>query len=120
MGCAPIFEEPTVVPNLPPKTSAPQPSSDTNSEWQEFQKEIRGEVVSIKNKLAYLKKGQKKSNKLMRRVIKMLAANIFEKGHGEAHTAFHVSNSQKTNVHMADSDALKTTPPHIGTARKMM
>ncbi|GMN55713.1 hypothetical protein TIFTF001_024828 [Ficus carica] len=84
------LKNPSVVPNLPPKTPAPPPSSDTNSEWREFQKEIRGEVVSIKKKLASLKKGQ-----------------------GEEHTAFHVSSSPKTNVHTPDSDALKTTPPHI-------
>ncbi|GMN66377.1 hypothetical protein TIFTF001_035439 [Ficus carica] len=34
------LKKPSVVPNLPPKTSAPRPSSDTNSEWREFQKEI--------------------------------------------------------------------------------
>ncbi|GMN20331.1 hypothetical protein TIFTF001_050022, partial [Ficus carica] len=73
------LKNPPVVPNLPPKTSVPRPSSDTNSEWREFQKEIRGE------------------------------------GQGEAHTTFHVSSSPKTNVHTPDSDALKTTPPHIGT-----
>ncbi|GMN66378.1 hypothetical protein TIFTF001_035441 [Ficus carica] len=45
----------------------------------------------------------------------MLAANISEKGQGKAHTAFHVSSSQKTKVHTAESDALKTTSPRIGT-----
>ncbi|GMN55635.1 hypothetical protein TIFTF001_024745 [Ficus carica] len=36
------LKNPKVVPQLPPpKTSDPRPSSDTNSEWQEFQKEIR-------------------------------------------------------------------------------
>ncbi|GMN21723.1 hypothetical protein TIFTF001_040096 [Ficus carica] len=120
------LKNPSVVPKLPPKTRAPPTSSDTNSEWREFQKEIRGEVVSIKKevvsikkKLASLKKGQTKSNKLMRRVIKMLAANVSEKGQGkgqgEAHTSFHFSSSPETKVHTPESDALKTTPPHIGT-----
>ncbi|GMN48191.1 hypothetical protein TIFTF001_017372 [Ficus carica] len=34
------LKNPSVVPNLPPKTHAPPTSSDTNSEWREFQKEI--------------------------------------------------------------------------------
>ncbi|GMN69119.1 hypothetical protein TIFTF001_038170 [Ficus carica] len=120
------LKNPSVVPKLPPKTPAPPTSSDTNSEWREFQKEIRGEVVSIKKEvvsikkiLASLKKGQTKSNKLMRRVIKMLAANVSEKGQGkgqgEAHTSFHFSSSPETKVQTPESDALKTTPPHIGT-----
>ncbi|GMN49443.1 hypothetical protein TIFTF001_018598 [Ficus carica] len=50
------LKNPSVVPNLPPKTPAPPTSSDTNFEWREFQKEIRGEVVSIKKNLASLKK----------------------------------------------------------------
>ncbi|GMN52676.1 hypothetical protein TIFTF001_021812 [Ficus carica] len=120
------LKNPSVVPKLPPKTPAPPTSSDTNSEWREFQKKIRGEVVSIKKEvvsikknLASLKKGQTKSNKLMRRVIKMLAANVSEKGQGkgqgEAHTSFHFSSSPETKVQTPESDALKTTPPHIGT-----
>ncbi|GMN69087.1 hypothetical protein TIFTF001_038138 [Ficus carica] len=34
-------KNPKVVPQLPPKTYVPRPSSDTNSKWREFQKEIR-------------------------------------------------------------------------------
>ncbi|GMN62599.1 hypothetical protein TIFTF001_031670 [Ficus carica] len=49
----------------------------------------------------------------------MLAANVSEKGQGkgqgEAHTSFHFSSSPKTIVQTPESDALKTTPPHIGT-----
>ncbi|GMN21671.1 hypothetical protein TIFTF001_040084 [Ficus carica] len=49
----------------------------------------------------------------------MLAANVSEKGQGkgqgEAHTSFHFSSSLKTKVQTPESDALKTTPPHIGT-----
>ncbi|GMN58272.1 hypothetical protein TIFTF001_027352 [Ficus carica] len=49
----------------------------------------------------------------------MLAANVSEKGQGkgqgEAHTSFHFSSSPKTKVQTPESDALKTTPPHIGT-----
>ncbi|GMN69302.1 hypothetical protein TIFTF001_038353 [Ficus carica] len=48
----------------------------------------------------------------------MLAANVSEKGQGkgqgEAHTLFHFSSSPKTKVQTPESDALKTTPPHIG------
>ena len=51
----------------------------------------------------------------MRRVIKMLAANVSGKGQGEAHTSFHFSSSPETKVQTPESDALKTTPPHIGT-----
>ncbi|GMN69658.1 hypothetical protein TIFTF001_038701 [Ficus carica] len=109
------LKNPSVVPNLPPKTSAPRSSSDTNFEWREFQTEIRGEVVSIKERLVALEKGQKKANKLMRTVIKMLAANISEKGQGKAHTAFHVNSRQKPQVHTAEYYELKTTSPHIGT-----
>ena len=109
------LKNPSVVPNLPPKTSAPPPRSDTNSEWREFEKEIRGEVASIKKNLVSLKKGQKKTNKLLRRVIKMLAANkTGEEGQVKAHTAVHVSSPQKT-VHTAESDEMKTTSPHMGT-----
>ncbi|GMN70094.1 hypothetical protein TIFTF001_039139 [Ficus carica] len=108
-------QNPNVVPQLPPKTSVPRPSFDTNSEWLEFQKEIRGQVASMNKKLEGLKKGQKKSNKLLRKVIKMLSANIFKTGQGKAHTADHVSSSQNINVHTAESDALKTTSPNIGT-----
>ncbi|GMN36332.1 hypothetical protein TIFTF001_042417 [Ficus carica] len=114
------LKNPSVVPKLPPKTPAPPTSSDTNSEWREFQKEIRGEVVSIKKNLASIKMGQTKSNKLMRRVIKMLAANVSEKGQGEAHTSFHFSSSPETKVQMPESDALKTTPLTLAPARNMM
>ncbi|GMN62058.1 hypothetical protein TIFTF001_031138 [Ficus carica] len=38
-----FFKNPTAMPQLPPrKSSVPQPSTDTNSEWREFQTEIRG------------------------------------------------------------------------------
>ncbi|GMN35616.1 hypothetical protein TIFTF001_045036 [Ficus carica] len=89
------LKNPSVVPKLPPKTPAPPTSSDTNSEWREFQKEIRGEVVSIK------KEGQ-------------------GKGQGEAHTSFHFSSSPETKVQMPESDALKTTPPTLAPARNMI
>ncbi|WP_163014104.1 hypothetical protein, partial [Streptomyces sp. S1] len=125
-----FLKNPSVVPKLapkPPKPSAPRPSSDTNSDWQEFQKEIRGEVVSIKEKLVALEKGQlalekgqKKANKLMRSVIKMLAANFSEKGKGKAHTEEFVSSRQKPQVHTADNYELKPTSPHIGTEDDVM
>ena len=49
-----------------------QPITMTNSDWLEFQKEIRGEVKSMNKKLDKLRKGQKKSIKLLHRVIKLL------------------------------------------------
>ncbi|GMN45108.1 hypothetical protein TIFTF001_014304 [Ficus carica] len=45
----------------------------------------------------------------------MLSANMIEKGQGKAYTAHHVSSSQNINVQTAESDALKTTSPDIGT-----
>ncbi|GMN53222.1 hypothetical protein TIFTF001_022358 [Ficus carica] len=109
------LKNPKVVPQLPPKTSVPRPSSDTNFEWREFQKEIRGQVDSMNKKLEDLKKGQKKSTKLLRRVFKLLSDNMIEKGQGKAHTAYHVSSRQKINVQTDESDALKTTSNDIGT-----
>ncbi|GMN64857.1 hypothetical protein TIFTF001_033908 [Ficus carica] len=44
----------------------------------------------------------------------MLSDNMIEKGQRKAHTAYHVSSSQKINVETAKSDALKTTSPNIG------
>ncbi|GMN31625.1 hypothetical protein TIFTF001_041615 [Ficus carica] len=109
------LKNPKVVPQLPPKTSVPRPSTDTNSEWREFQKEIRGQVDSMNKKLEDLKKGQKKSTKLLRRVLKLLSDNINEKGQGKAHTAYHVSSRQKINVQTDESDALKTTSNDLST-----
>ncbi|GMN64856.1 hypothetical protein TIFTF001_033911 [Ficus carica] len=51
------LKNPKAVPQLPPKTSVPRPSYDTNSEWPEFQKEIRVQVASINKKLKDLKNG---------------------------------------------------------------
>ncbi|GMN32041.1 hypothetical protein TIFTF001_050777 [Ficus carica] len=109
------LKNPKVVPQLPPKTSVPRSSSDTNSEWREFQKEIRGQVDSMNKELKDLKKGQMKSTKLLRRVLKLLSDNMNEKGQGKAHTAYHVSSRQKINVQTDESDALKTTSNDIGT-----
>ncbi|GMN47195.1 hypothetical protein TIFTF001_016366 [Ficus carica] len=88
-----FLKNPTAMPQLPPpKSSVPRPCTDINSEWREFQTEIRGQVVSLIKKLEDLKREQKQSNKLLRRVLKMLFANINEKG----------------------EDAMKTTSPDIG------
>ncbi|GMN67129.1 hypothetical protein TIFTF001_036191 [Ficus carica] len=120
MSCAAIFEEPKGCAQLPPpKSYVPRPSTDTNFEWREFQKEIRGQVASLNNKLEDLKKEQKNSNKLLRRVLKMLSANMIEKGQGKAQTAPHVSNSQEINVQSAESDVLQTTSPDIGDVADM-
>ncbi|GMN54038.1 hypothetical protein TIFTF001_023169 [Ficus carica] len=99
---------------LPPKSSVPRSSTDTNSEWREFQKEIRGQVASLNKKLEDLKKEQKHSNKLLWRVLKMLSTNMIEKGQGKAQTTSHVNSSQEINVQRAESDVFKTTSPEIG------
>ena len=103
------LKNPKIVPQLPPKTSVPRPSSDTNSEWREFEKEIRGQVDSMNKKLEDLKKGQKKSTKLLRRVLKLLSDNMIEKRQGNVHSAYHVSSRQKINVQTDESDVLKST-----------
>ncbi|GMN69116.1 hypothetical protein TIFTF001_038167 [Ficus carica] len=85
-----VLNLPQAQPQLPPsKSSFPRPSTDTNSEWREFQKEIRTEIAS-------LKKEQKHSNKLLRRVLKMLSANSNVKGQGQPHTA-HVDAENENN-----------------------
>ncbi|GMN64416.1 hypothetical protein TIFTF001_033487 [Ficus carica] len=109
------LKNPKVVPQLPLKTYVPRSSTDTNSEWWEFQKEIRGQVDSMNKKLEDLKKGQKKSTKLLRRVLKLLSNNMNEKGQGKAPTAYHVSSRQKMNVQTDESDALKTTSNDLGS-----
>ncbi|GMN51337.1 hypothetical protein TIFTF001_020499 [Ficus carica] len=119
-GARLYLKNPKAVPQLPPpKSSVPRPSTDTKSEWREFQKEIRGQVASLNNKLEDLKKEQKNSNKLLRRVLKMLSANMIKKGQGKAQTTPHVSNSQEINVQRAESDVLQTTSPDIGAVADM-
>ncbi|GMN70424.1 hypothetical protein TIFTF001_039464 [Ficus carica] len=86
---------PQAQPQLPPsKSSFPRPSTDTNSEWREFQKEIRTEIAS-------LKKEQKHSNKLLRRVLKMLSANSNVKGQGQPHTAHEDAENENNKVNIA-------------------
>ncbi|GMN69282.1 hypothetical protein TIFTF001_038329 [Ficus carica] len=56
-------KKPKAVPQLPPpKSYVPRPSTNTKFEWRDFQKEIRGQVASLNNKLEDLKKEQKTSN----------------------------------------------------------
>ncbi|GMN25234.1 hypothetical protein TIFTF001_043872 [Ficus carica] len=73
------------------------------------------QVDSMNKKLEDLKKGQKKSTKLLRMVLKLLSDNMNEKGQGKAHTAYHVISRQKINVQTDESDALKTTSNDIDT-----
>ncbi|GMN39685.1 hypothetical protein TIFTF001_008906 [Ficus carica] len=73
------------------------------------------QVDSMNKKLEDLKKGQKNSTKLLRRVLKLLSDNMNEKGQGKAHTAYHVSSRQKINVQTYESDALKTTSNDLGS-----
>ncbi|GMN32534.1 hypothetical protein TIFTF001_048183 [Ficus carica] len=89
---------PKAQPQLPPsKSSFPRPSTDTNSEWREFQKEIHTEIAS-------LKKEQKHSNKLLRRVLKMLSANSNEKGQGKPHTAHEDAENENNKVNIAEEE----------------
>lgn len=90
---------PKAQPQLPPsKSSFPRPSTDTNSEWREFQKEIRTEIASLNKKFEDLKKEQKHSNKLLRRVLKMLSANSNDKGQGQPHTAHEDAENENNKV----------------------
>ncbi|GMN33593.1 hypothetical protein TIFTF001_046715 [Ficus carica] len=89
---------PQAQPQLPPsKSSFHRPSTDTNSEWREFQKEIRTEIAS-------LKKEQKHSNKLLRRVLKMLSANSNVKGQGQPHTAHEDAENENNKVNIAEEE----------------
>ncbi|GMN22436.1 hypothetical protein TIFTF001_040255 [Ficus carica] len=96
----------------PPKSSVTQPSTDTKSEWREFQTEIRGQVATLNKKLEDLKK---QSNKLLRRLIKLLSANKSEKGEGKAEPAPPVSSGHEINAERDELDAMKTTSPNIGS-----
>ncbi|GMN18764.1 hypothetical protein TIFTF001_050843 [Ficus carica] len=96
---------PKAQPQLPPsKSSFPRPSTDTNSEWREFQKEIRTEIASLNKKFEDMKKEQKHSNKLLRRVLKMLSANSNEKGQGQPHTAHEDAENENNKVNIAEDE----------------
>ncbi|GMN59529.1 hypothetical protein TIFTF001_028618 [Ficus carica] len=99
----------------PPKSSVTRPSTDTKSEWWEFQTEIRGQVASLNKKLEDLKREQKQSNKLLRRLIKSLSADKSEKGEGKAEPAPPVSSGHEINAERDELDAMKTTSPDIGS-----
>ncbi|GMN22377.1 hypothetical protein TIFTF001_045644 [Ficus carica] len=115
MGCTPLFEESKCPASITTsQVFCPPAEHRSNSEWREFQKEIRGQVASLNKKLEDLKKEQKHSKKLLWWVLKMLSTNIIEKEQGKAHTTPHVSSSQEINVQRAESDAFKTTSPDIG------
>ncbi|GMN21806.1 hypothetical protein TIFTF001_040115 [Ficus carica] len=89
---------PQAQPQLPhSKSSFPRPSTDTNSEWREFQKEIRTEIAS-------LKKEQKQSNKLLRRVLKILSANSNVKGQGQPHTAHVDAENENNKVNIVEEE----------------
>ncbi|GMN54976.1 hypothetical protein TIFTF001_024097 [Ficus carica] len=100
-------KDPIIVPHAPRKTPVMQSSTVTNSDWLEFQKEMRGKVESMNKKLDELKKGQKKARKLLRRVLKLLY-NLNDNVDGNPITAYHVSYRHKRNVQNDDSDAMKT------------
>ncbi|GMN59626.1 hypothetical protein TIFTF001_028718 [Ficus carica] len=98
-----------------PKSSVTRPSTDTKFEWREFQTEIRGQVASLNKKLEDLKREQKQSNKLLRRLIKLLSANKSEKGEGKAEPVPPVSSGHEINAERDELDAMKTTSPDIGS-----
>ncbi|GMN20625.1 hypothetical protein TIFTF001_047140 [Ficus carica] len=60
-------------------------------------------------------KEQKQSNKLLRRLIKLLSANKSEKGEGKAKSAPPVSSGHEINAERDELDAMKTTSPDIGS-----
>ncbi|GMN32007.1 hypothetical protein TIFTF001_048141 [Ficus carica] len=97
---------PQAQPQLPhSKSSFPRPSTNTNSEWPEFQKEIRTEIAS-------LKKEQKQSNKLLRRVLKILSANSNVKGQCQPHTA-HVDAENENNKEDDGKEIIPDQDPSI-------
>ena len=61
----------------------------------------------MNKKLDKLKKGQKKSRKLLRRVLKLLY-NLNDNVEGNPTIAYHMSYGHKRNVQNDDSDAIKT------------
>ncbi|GMN21674.1 hypothetical protein TIFTF001_040085 [Ficus carica] len=70
---------PKAQPQLPPsKSSFPRPSTDTNSEWREFQKEIRTKIASLN-----------KNN---------------EKGQGQPHTAHEDAENENNKVNIAEEE----------------
>ncbi|GMN34953.1 hypothetical protein TIFTF001_044962 [Ficus carica] len=111
-----FFKNPKAVPQLLLKPSVARSSSGTNSEWQEFKEEIRGQMDSINKSLQVLKKDQKKSNKLLRRVLKMLTDNMSQQGQGKAQSGTPVTTRQPMDVPTNESDALKTTYDDIATS----
>ncbi|GMN48583.1 hypothetical protein TIFTF001_017747 [Ficus carica] len=61
----------------------------------------------MNKKLEKLKKEQKKSKKLLLRVLKLLYS-LNDNVKGKPTTAYHVSYRHKRNVQNSDSDAMKT------------
>ena len=110
-----FLKNPKPVPQLLLKPPVPQSSSGTNSEWQEFKEEIRGQVDSINKSLRALKKDQQKSNKLLRRVLTMLTDNMRQQGQGKAEPGTPVTSSQPLDVPTHESDALKNASDDIAT-----
>ncbi|GMN46263.1 hypothetical protein TIFTF001_015443 [Ficus carica] len=115
VACLFLKNQPAMPQLPPPKSSVPRQSTDTNSEWRKFQTEIRRQVASLNKKLEGLKREQKQSNKLLRRVLQMLSANIVEKGEGKAEKSPPDRAQREINDEMAKFDAMKTTSPDIGS-----
>ena len=108
-----FLKNPKPVPQLLLKPPVPQSSSTTNSEWQEFKAEIRGQVASINKRLRALKKDQQKSNKLLRRVLTMLNENVRQQGQGNAEPRTPLTSSQPFDVNQNESDELKNAADDI-------
>ena len=110
-----FMKNPGPVPQLLLKPPVPQSRSATDSEWQEFKEEIRGQVASINKTLRSLKKDQERSNKLLRRVITMLTDNMTQHGQGKAEPGTPVTSSQPSAVPTQESDDLKNAFDDIAT-----
>ena len=103
-----LFQKnPKPVPQLLLTPPVPQARSSSNSEWQEFKEEIRGQVASINKSLRALKKDQEKSNKLLRRVLTVLTENVSQRGQGNAVPRTPLTSSKPFDVSTHELDALK-------------
>ena len=108
-----FLKNPKGVPQLLPKPSVPRSRAVPIAEWQEFKEEIRAQVDSINKSIRVLQRDQKKSNKLLQRVINMLKDNVHQQGHGKAQLGTPSTSTQPINIPTNASDALKTPSDDI-------
>ena len=108
-------KNPKAVPQLLLRPPAPRSSSATNSEWQEFKEEIRGQVEAINNSLRVLRKDQKKSNKLLRRVYRMVAASMTQQAQEKPYPATPVTATSPMDVPTTSPGPLHTGDDDMAT-----